>query len=276
MLKKRIIATVLLKNGMVVQSIGFNKFLPIGKLKIVIEYLERWDVDEIVILDIGKSKGELPFDKKEISEVLNKCFIPVSIGGGINSIKEIKEVLRIGADKVIINSSIYNNYKFLKEASNIFGRQCIIAGVDVINVESRYSVVINSGTVILDISLKKYLHLLEQNGAGEILINSVDNDGKKQGFDIDLINITLSQLNIPVIAVGGAGTSRHFLEIFSNTTIDALAAGNMFHFTEHSIIALKSFLKNSGINNIRINDEYNYDGYDFHDNRIVKAADAVL
>jgi imidazole glycerol-phosphate synthase subunit HisF len=275
MLKKRVIATVLLKKGIVVQSIGFNKFLPIGKLKIVIEYLERWDIDEIVILDIGKSKGEAPFDKKEISDALSQCFIPVAIGGGIKSIQEIKDALRIGADKVVINSGLFDNYSFLKDASGIFGRQCIIAGVDVTRVKSQYTVTINSGAVTTDILLEKYLQLLEQNGAGEILINSIDDNGKKCGFNIDLIDTVLNQSGIPIIAVGGAGSGHDFLNAFSNTTVDALAAGNMFHFSEHSVVALKSFLKNGGID-IRINDKYNYDGYDFHDNRIIKVADAVL
>jgi len=275
MLKKRVIATVLLMNGIVVQSVGFKKFLPIGKLRVVIEYLERWDIDEIVILDIGRSKGELAFDKNEIIKSLNHCFIPVAVGGGIKSIEGIKNALRMGADKVVINSSLYTNHTFLDEASKAFGRQCIVAGVDVVKLESEYAVKIKSGMESVDVSFHKYLRFLEKNGAGEVLINSIDNDGKKGGFDLDLINASLKELDIPVIVVGGAGASRDFLDAFSNTEVDALAAGNMFHFTEHSVVAVKSFLRNNNIN-VRINDEYNYDGYNFHDDRIIRVADAVL
>jgi cyclase len=264
MLKKRIIATVLLKNELVVQSIGFKKFLPIGKLDIVLQFLEKWDIDEVIILDIDASKENRTINFDLIKQASSKIFVPLTIGGGISSIKEIEQAIHSGADKVSINTTYFENKDFIKQASKTFGKQCIVMSADVKkDTLSNNYFVYNKGiksTLMIDDWIKDVVDL----GCGEVLINSIDKDGSKLGYDLDLMKDISDKLKIPLIALGGAGKSKHIHELFSNSTVDAAAIGNMLYFTEHSTSKIKSFLLQKN-NKLRLNHFVNYDKIKFND-----------
>ena len=263
MLKRRIIACLMVQNNLVVQSIGFKQFLPIGKLDIALEFLEYWDIDEIIILDIDATLNNRVFNHNIIKDISKKIFIPISIGGGIKSIDDVSNIITSGADKVVLNSVAYSNPDLIKECKNSFGTQSIIVSIDVKkDLSGQYKVYIESGTKQIEISFKDYIKQIEQNGAGEIIINSIDNDGKKNGYDIELINLTTNLVNIPIIAMGGAGNSQHFVDVLDNTKVSGVAAGNMFHFLEHSTAISKAYLKNN-FNNIRVNNILDYSKHKF-------------
>lgn len=263
MLKRRIISCLMLQNGLVVQSIGFKKFLPIGKLDIALEFLEYWDIDEIVILDINATLNNRTFDYNIIKEVAKKVFIPISIGGGIRTIEDVRKIIASGADKIILNTVAYEKPQIIQECVNSFGKQSVIVSIDVRESKTgKYDVYIKSGSLKLNISLSEYIKRIEDYGAGEIIINSIDRDGSKKGYDINLINYVSNLVNIPVIALGGAKNSSDMVEVLSSTQVSGVAAGNMFHYTEHSTAICKTYLKTK-FENIRLNKELDYSSHKF-------------
>lgn len=268
MLKKRLIAAILVRDNLVVQSIGFKQYLPVGKLQIAVDYLQSWDIDEIVILDINASRQNRTIDAEMIREVSRKCFIPISIGGGIKNIEDIHSILSAGADKVVLNSILYSNPALIAEAREIFGSQSIIASVDIKETSpGHYGLYSHSGTRQIDIPLFHWISILEEMGAGELLVNSIDRDGSKRGYDIPLIASIEKATTMPLIAMGGAGKNQDFIDLFQRTGIHAAAAGNLFHFTEHSPVTAKAMLHQQGVD-VRIRHETNYLQADFYDSRL--------
>lgn len=265
MLKKRVIASLMIKDDLVVQSIGFKKFLPIGKLEIALEFLEYWDVDEIVILDISATKNNKVFNSDLIQKISEKVFIPISIGGGVKTLEDVRKIISNGADKVVLNSSVYNNFNLIKECANSFGKQSVIVCIDVKKENDQYIIYTHSGAKRLEIDLVEYLEKIQKYGVGEILINSIDRDGSKEGYDLALISLVCSKSKVPVIALGGAGTTEDMLKVLQNTKVSGVAAGNMFHFIEHSTAVSKSFLRKN-MNNIRLNPYLDYTSFDFDSN----------
>ncbi|MCK5451209.1 MAG: imidazole glycerol phosphate synthase subunit HisF [Candidatus Omnitrophica bacterium] len=244
MLKKRITACLVIKNGIVVQSIGFTKYLPIGRPSIAVEFLSKWGIDEIVLLDIDATLQRRKPNLEVIREVSKKCFIPLTVGGGINEPEDIKRLTHCGADKICINKVALETPKIISESADVLGRQCIVVSIDVKKKrEGKYDVVADSGTMSMDMDPVKWAKQVETLGAGEILLNSVDKDGCGKGYDLDLIRMVAEAVSIPVIACGGVGHPRHFLEGAVNAGASAVAAANFFHFTEHSLITTKSFLR---------------------------------
>jgi len=239
-LKKRIIATLVVKDGIVVQSIGFKKYLPVGKPNIAVEYLNQWGIDEIILLDISASSaGRKPLYDM-VKRAALKCFVPLTLGGGITKIDHIKELMHCGSDKISINQTALKNPKFITEAANVFGSQCIVVSIDSIKDGAKYKVYDHLQKRTLKITPAELAKISENAGAGEILINSVDRDGSYLGYDIDLINSVCEQTSIPVIVCGGAKNATDFLEVFNKTNTSAAAAGNFFHFTEHSVNITKA------------------------------------
>ena len=277
MLKKRIIANLTINNNVVVQSIKFSKYLPIGKLEIAVDFLNQWGIDEIIISNISATKNSsiLPLDLyKQISKKSN---VPLTIGGGIKSIQDIRDLLHCGADKIFLNSILFNNPNFLSESAKIFGNQCIIAAVDVIkdndNTYKIYDYLKSNKTKIDAI---EYIYNLSKGGAGEILINSVNNDGIYCGFDLDLTSIISNNISLPVIICGGAGKPQHFYDLFTTTSASAGAAGNYFHFSEHSVIKTKAYLNKKKMD-IRLETYANYhNNYINEENGLEKFQDSYL
>lgn len=248
MLKKRIIAAILMIDGLVVQSIGFKKYLPIGKIDIVVEFLEYWDVDEIVIIDIGATLNGKCVSHESIKKVSKRCFVPISAGGGIKSIEDVRRVLSNGADKVVLSNISFENPSIISDLAKEFGNQSLIICLDVKSTGvGGYSCFTNSGMVDTGKCPYEFLSMIQQRGIGEIIINSIDRDGSKSGFDIELMKGIQNISKVPVIALGGAGNFEHMVEVLIKTDISAVAVGNLFHFTEHSVAVAKAYLEKANI-----------------------------
>lgn len=271
----RIIGNVLIKNEIAVQSINFKKYLPIGKPKILIDFLSTWGIDEIIVLDINGSIKDSTYLKDNLKEITKNSNTPISAGGGIKNIKDVENLIRGGADKVVINSNGILNPKLIKKSALEFGNQAVIGSIDVKKVDNSYNVFTHSGTKQSKFSLIETIKIYEENQVGEILINSIDNDGLKKGFDIKLIKIIKSQTQLPTIICGGAGNFDHFGKIMKYN-LSGIASGNFLSFTEHSIKNLKYYLKNLKKNN-EIRYEKNNDKkiFDF-DFRYSKKDDELL
>lgn len=276
MLKQRIIATLIIKNGIVVQSIGFENYLPVGKPKIAVEALNDWGVDEIIILDIDASKNFTCIDKNLIKELSSFSQVPITVGGGIKAEDEIKELLRSGADKVSINQEFLKNPTFLRTASQIFGVQCIIASLDIIKKDDEYFVYdyINKTPAM---KMQEALQLAQTNGTGEIILNNVDRDGKKSGFDLELIQKACQISEIPIIAIGGAKNAKDMEKALKIKELSAIGAANYFHFSEHSVTMTKGYIKRKVFYPIRLEGHINYKNSNFdEDARLSKKDDETL
>lgn len=275
MLKTRVIAVLVVKNGWVVQSIGFGRYLPVGSLKISIEYLNQWGIDEIIILDIdATTEGRSP-NFQQLKEVSVYSQTPVSIGGGISKIEDIESMIRHGADKVVINSIFLKNPSILKQGAQQYGKQCMVVSLDAMKSSTNNYVIYNKNCKLNEKrDLEYYVKLAEDHGAGEIFINSVDQDGKKSGYDLKLLEAVKKVTSIPVILCGGVGKTAHLIE-GANAGADAVAAGNFFHFTELSVVAAKQKMIQAGIN-IRMDSyaTYNKVQFDSRTDRPMRLSDA--
>jgi len=257
MLKKRIIGVVLVKNGIVVQSIGFCRYMPVGQPSITIEFLNKWDIDEIVLLNIDGDVCERIPNYKDLRKLCEKCHVPLSVGGGIREVSHIETLIRNGADKVIINSSAFRNREIISRGAEIFGRQCIVASLDVFWTGEFYDVRVDGGLTSIDMELEKAVQQVVADGAGEILLTSINRDGKGNGYDLDLLRKVIDVVNVPVIASGGAGNPVHFYQAFKAGAF-AVAAANFFHFTEHSVVLNKRFLLERERNLVRLDTNIDY------------------
>jgi cyclase len=275
MLKKRIFAVLIIKNGLVVQSIGFKKYLPIGRPEIAVEFLNSWGIDEIVLLDTSATQNSRCPDYKMIKKVSEKCHVPLTIGGGITTIEHIEELMQCGADKISINYSALKNPKLIKECSKIFGNQCLVVSIDAIKIGKTFKVYDYINRIPLSISPAELALKSEEEGAGEILLNSVNRDGSYKGYDFTLINSVSDIISIPLIICGGAKNAKHMISAFDNTNISGAGASNFFHFTEHSVNITKSAILKT--RNIRLETYADYLNNKYDDNfRLYKKEDAIL
>jgi len=276
MLKQRIITTLVIKNNIVVQSIGFDRYLPIGDINTAVEALNDWGVDEIIVLDIDATKQNRTINNQIIKDLSKFALVPISVGGGIKNNNDIKELLSSGADKVCINQSFLNNECIIKDASHIFGVQCIIVSLDIKKIDNEYFLYdyINKNTTI---KMTNAIKKAQELGAGEILINSVDNDGKQCGYDLNMIKEACNTSTIPIIAQGGAKNPLDIEEAIKIEELSAVAAANMFHYTEHSIILTKSFLKRDIQYPVRLETHTTYKEFNFDTNgRLLKKNEEEL
>jgi cyclase len=182
-----------------------------------------------------------------IEKVAEECFTPFTVGGGIKNLHDIKTMLRIGADKVLINTAALENPSLISSAADTFGSQCIVVGIDVRREKNDWQIYTHGGQKISKFSLGEYLPNLKNRGAGEILVNSIDYDGMMSGYDLDLLRLIRSQTDCPIIALGGAGNFQHLAEVLSNELADAVACASLFHFGDNNPIRARAFLKNQGI-----------------------------
>jgi cyclase len=240
MLKKRIVAVLVVKDGLVVQSIGFRRYLPVGKPAIAVEFLNQWGIDEIILLDILATLGSRAPDFATVREAARRCRVPLTVGGGITSLDHIHELMHCGADKVAFNQAALHQTALLTDAARVFGDQCVVASIDACATNAGHQVYDYRQREILPLTPWDHAKHMQEAGAGEILINSVDRDGIKCGFDLDLIHRTCTAVTIPVIACGGAGSPAHFLDVLEKTETSAIAAANFFHFFEHSVTITKA------------------------------------
>ena len=246
MLKKRIIPTLLWKDVGLVKGIAFDSWRRIGTILPAIKVYNTRDVDELIIVDISATQQNRDLDYGEIRDFAKECFVPLTIGGGINSIVQIKNLLRSGADKIAINTAAYKTPDIIKISSEEFGTQCIVVSIDVKKIQDTYMCYSHSGTQNTGRNLLEWVQELEHLGAGEVLITSIDCDGTMQGYDYDLIKLIYNTVKIPIICSGGAGNYQHMLEAFQ-AGADAVAAASIFHFTQRTPLEAKQYLYTNGI-----------------------------
>ncbi|WP_454021054.1 imidazole glycerol phosphate synthase subunit HisF [Azospirillum sp. Marseille-Q6669] len=276
MLRKRLIGTVLVRNGVAVQSIGFRRHLPIGRPSVAVEYLNRWGIDEIVLLDITASRDGRCIDTQLVGNAAGKAFVPLTIGGGLRTVEDIARVIQSGADKISINSAAIHRPALIGDVARMFGRQCVVVSIDVRDENGRWSVMDEGGRIDTGLDALEHARRCADLGAGEILVNTVDRDGAKRGFDLDLLRSMADAVRVPVIGLGGAGHPRHFVEALSIPPLSAVAAGNMLHFTEHSVVLIKAFLRRHGID-VRLDTYADYQDTGFTDDgRLAKRPDDYL
>lgn len=248
MTTKRIIPCLDIKDGKTVKGINFENLTFAGD---PIELSKKYSdsgADELVFLDITATNQKRKTVVELVERVAKNVFIPFTVGGGIKTTEDIKEILQAGADKVSINSSAVKNPDLIKECSQYFGSQCIVVAIDAKFIDNDYYVFINAGQKNTGLKLRDWAKEAERLGAGEILLTSMDADGTQAGFDIKMNKLVSDIVNIPVIASGGAGAdSSHFVELFSKTNVDAALAASIFHYGTLPIEKLKSDLKNKNI-----------------------------
>lgn len=260
MLKKRLIACLLLMDGQLVESIGFSKFLMIGNAIMAVQHFNAWEVDEIVFLDINRKKNydflrnDVNYDNtlghfKDVIKYISKsCFVPLTAGGGIRFVDDMREYLHAGADKVSINTAALHTPELITEGARIFGSQCIVVSIDVKRQEDgTHHVMAHFGQEDTGKNVVAWAKEVEKLGAGEIFLTSIDQDGSLQGYDIHLLKSVAAAVKIPVIASGGVGDWKHLVDGINEGGVAAVSVGNKFHFTEHSTKHAKVYMREHGI-----------------------------
>ena len=247
MITKRIIPCLDVKDGRVVKGANFVGLKDVSDPVELAKYYNNSMADELVFYDITASYENRNLFVNVLERVAKEIFIPLTVGGGINKIEDFDRVLKSGADKVSVNSGAVKNPNLIREAAEKYGNQCVVLSVDIKKVGQKYSVFVKGGRENTNIDAIEWVINGEKNGAGELVINSIDTDGIKNGFDIDLLKEIADNVSIPIIASGGAGTMEHFKEVFEVKGVDAGLAASIFHFKEIDIKDLKEYLKNNNI-----------------------------
>lgn len=250
---KRIIPCLDVKDGQTVKGVNFENLKYAGDCIELAKKYSDSGADELVFLDITATNEKRKTVVELVDKVGKNIFIPFTVGGGISDIDDIRCILKYGADKVSINSSAVKNPGLISDCAEYFGSQCIVCAIDAKRVDGDYYVFINAGNVNSGLKLLDWAKTVEIKGAGEILLTSMDYDGTKTGFDIDMLNLVSNAVNIPVIASGGAGPKiNHFVDVFKKTNVDAALAASIFHYDLLSIYDLKEGLKKEGIESRRL------------------------
>ncbi|MGI6730492.1 MAG: imidazole glycerol phosphate synthase subunit HisF [Anaerovoracaceae bacterium] len=255
MLAKRIIPCLDVKDGKVVKGVNFVGIKEMGD---PIEYAKEYNkqgADEIVFLDIAATEEGRGTMLDAVRKTAKNVFVPLTVGGGIRSVEDFRELLLAGADKISVNSAAIKNPQLIREASEKFGRQCVVVAIDGKKTDKgNYNVFISGGKVDTGLDVVKWAKEVAKLGAGEILLTSMDADGTKQGYDMDMLNAVCEAVNIPVIASGGCGQLSHFTELFQNTKADAALAASIFHYGDLTVGQVKKELDKNGIP-VRLLDE---------------------
>ena len=250
MLKKRIIPILLWKDTGLVKGKNFNSWRRVGSVLPAVKVYNLRDVDELILLNIESTVNKQYLDINLIADVSKSCFVPLTVGGGITNINFASKLLSKGADKVSINTAAYFNINLIKELSNEFGSQCVVASIDVRKENfGKYNCYSHAGKINQEICPYDWAKKLEDNGAGEILITSIDNEGMMNGYDTELVNNMVNCVSIPVIASGGAGKYSHASSLVKETDVSAVAASSIFHFTELTPSGMKREFE---VNNILV------------------------
>ena len=247
MLKSRIIPCLDIKNGRVVKGINFSNLIDAGDPVSQAKFYYQENADELCFLDISASQENRGIVLDMVKKVSEVCFIPFTVGGGIREVSDFSDLLKSGVDKVSINSSAIKNPQLISDSANKFGSQCVVVAIDVKKSDkNKYEVYINGGSENTELDAIEWAISAQNLGAGEILLTSMNKDGTKDGYDLDLIKSITSKLKIPVIASGGVGNLQHLADGISSGASAVLAA-SIFHFREYSINQAKEFLLNQNL-----------------------------
>ena len=247
MVKIRIIPCLDVKDGRVVKGINFIDLIDAGDPVEQAKHYSENGADEICFLDISASIEQRDTMVNVVRKTANEVFIPLTVGGGISSVENIQSLLKAGADKVSINSAAINEPDIVKKSSEYFGNQCIVIAVDAKKIDNDWYVFSHGGTKKTDLLALNWIEHVQKLGAGEILLTSMDKDGTKSGFDIELLKKVSEFLEIPLIASGGVGNLNHFYEGVAKGNANALLAASVFHFNEISIKEVKEYLLKKNI-----------------------------
>ena len=247
MLAKRIIPCLDIKNGETVKGVNFLDVKEVGNpVEMAIKYSQQ-GADELVFLDISATEERRKTLIPLVRDIAKHINIPFTVGGGINALENVEELLKNGADKITINSASLSNPKLITDVAKRFGSQCMVVAIDTKLVENQNKVFSNGGKIETEKELFSWAKEVENLGAGEILLTSMNTDGTKAGFAIEITKQLAELVNIPVIASGGAGTMKHFEDVFTETKATGALAASIFHFNEIAIPELKNYLKSKNL-----------------------------
>ena len=247
MLAKRIIPCLDIKNGETVKGVNFLDVKEVGNpVEMAIKYSDQ-GADELVFLDISATEERRKTLIPLVRDIAKHINIPFTVGGGINALENVEELLKNGADKITINSASLSNPKLITDVAKRFGSQCMVVAIDTKLVENQNKVFSNGGKIETEKELFSWAKEVENLGAGEILLTSMNTDGTKSGFAIEITKQLAELVNIPVIASGGAGTMKHFKDVFTETKATGALAASIFHFNEIAIPELKNYLKSKNL-----------------------------
>jgi imidazole glycerol-phosphate synthase subunit HisF len=245
--KTRVMPTLLYKDVGLVKGVQFNSWRRVGAATQAIKVYNMREVDELILLDIGATRSGREPDFELIDGLADDCFMPLTVGGGVRSVEDVQRLLQVGADKVAINTAAVRSPSLIGEAARRFGSQCVVVSIDARrSAAGEYEVFTESGTVPTGLDPASLAHQVEELGAGEILLTSIDRDGTMTGYDLDLIARVAGAVSIPVVASGGAGTYDHMVEALHHGA-SAVAAASIFHFTEQTPLEAKQHLARHGI-----------------------------
>lgn len=248
MITKRIIPCLDVKNGRVVKGVNFQGLSDVSSPVELAEYYSSNGADELVFYDITASFEERKLFTDILTEVASKIFIPLTVGGGINTVSDFDRVLKCGADKVSVNSGAIRNPSLIEEAAKLYGNQCVVLSADIKRIDGNFHVFSKGGREDTGMEAISWIKKCVDLGAGEVVVNSIDTDGVKQGFDIEMLQAVCDAVNVPVIASGGAGSQKDFVNLFKEVPdIDAGLAASVFHFGEIQIPDLKKTLSENDI-----------------------------
>lgn len=259
MLRNRLIPCILLRNGAIVQSKGFKRYQLLGTPTVAVQRLSDWASDELIYLDISRDRVyDLRRDDLNdpnrtsileiISDVARRAFMPLTFGGGIRSMQDVLLRLQAGADKIAINTRPLEDPRFITDVAREVGSQCVVVSVDVRRNDGGWEVWADGGRQATGRDVLEWVAEAEQRGAGEFFLNSIDNDGRGQGYDLDLVAAVVDRVSVPVIACGGVGSWEHLAAGLQNTGVSAVSAANIFHYTENSVRNAKRYLVEQGLN----------------------------
>lgn len=249
MLTKRIIPCLDVDMGKVVKGINFVNLKEVGDPVAIADFYNKEGADEIVFLDISATNEGRKTMIDVVRKTAERVFIPLTVGGGIRSLEDFKNILRAGADKISVNSAVIRRPKLITEAAEKFGSQCVVVAIDGKKRadNSGWNVFINGGRIDTGLDAAEWALKCEKLGAGEILLTSMDADGTKNGYDVEFTEAICKNVKIPVIASGGCGKLEDFKEIFEKSSCDAALAASLFHYRELTIKEVKEYLKSSGV-----------------------------
>ncbi|MEO0272151.1 MAG: glycosyl amidation-associated protein WbuZ [candidate division WOR-3 bacterium] len=249
MLKIRVMPTLLFKNFGLVKSVKFDSWRRIGSVMQAVKVYNLREVDELVFLDISATPEGHPPDFETVDEIADECFMPLTVGGGVRSVEDVRRLLQVGADKVAINTAAVQNPELIQSAAQQFGSQCVVISIDVKqHSNGTYEVFTHAGTQATGKDPVMWAKQVESLGAGEILLTSIDRDGTMTGYDIELTKNISHAVSIPVIASGGAGNYQDMASVLQEGGASAVAAASIFHYTQQTPLEAKHFLKAQGLN----------------------------
>jgi len=245
--KIRVMPTLLFKDVGLVKGVAFDSWRRVGSAMQAVKVYNMREVDELVYLDITATNDGRPPDFETVDDLADECFMPLTVGGGVRTVEHVRRLLKVGADKVAINTAAVEHPALIREIADRFGSQCVVVSIDARRrPDGAYECYTHSGRRPAGKDPAALAKDAEAMGAGEVLLTSIDRDGTMQGYDVELTRLVSDAVSIPVIASGGAGTYAHMAEVLRQGRASSVAAASMYHFTEQTPLAAKQYLRESG------------------------------